>query len=453
MLLLAGLSVIFYQYGHLSNAAHEEKTAAFDRMAAARGEELCCEGWIASYPQYRYGGMTFEFETRVGGEEESRVRILVKTNEYLVGYGDSLRVCGRVYHGKGERRVSYGRYLKGRGLVGELRAPPGGVERLGGNSGNPVFRSILWPVHQRVRCDLVRGLGARSGIPVALLIGERGFLGRKTPGIFAGLGLSHLLALSGLHLGFVAAAAYLLLRALGCRSGLLLIAVLAIYVGIVGFIVSLARALAMAILLIVASMIHRPLKPVSALGNALLLLLLFVPTSFFALGFQLSFLATYGVLRCVALIDPVGDGASKLRRLWFGVRSSLMVSISAQLFVAPIIIACFERVSVMSPLATLIFVVPVAVVLGGSALCAGLSSLWPAAAQPCFWVLERFLMGFGAVVDWASAVTPDRVAMPFPDIYLYYAGLAVLYHANVRKRTRVVGIALVVIAVARATFF
>ncbi|UCH85367.1 MAG: ComEC/Rec2 family competence protein [Candidatus Latescibacterota bacterium] len=443
---LAVLAAGSYLYGYAAVLSHAGKTAAFDRAAAAGDGKLCLDGWVASYPQYRYGGMAFEFETRVGDARQVPIRILVKSKEYVVGYGDSLRVDGHAYYAKENRRASYGRYLKGRALAGEIRAAGGGVVHLAGESGYVLTRRVFWPIHERVRCDVVRGLGARSGVPAALLIGERGFLNRKAPGIFADLGLSHLLALSGLHLGFVAAGFLLAARLTGRRNPLLLIVVLVTYVGIVGFIVSLVRALVMALLLIVASAVHRPLRPVSALGNALLLLLIIMPLSMFSLSFQLSFLATYGVLRCVVLLKPSPGDYSWARRLWLAVRSSLLVSLSAQLFVTPLILHYFEGVSLLSPLATMIFVLPVAAILTATAVCAGLSWICQPAASIGFDGLGWFVVWFGKSVEWAGSVSPDRVNLPAPDIYLYYGGLGLLFHANGGRWARSVGVVLLLIA-------
>ncbi|MEJ2719596.1 MAG: ComEC/Rec2 family competence protein [bacterium] len=451
MAALAALAVLFFLYGRLSVEHHEAGTRAFEDAAAASGGTLCVEGWVASYPQYRYGGMTFELAARVGAESGDR-RVLVRTKEYRVGYGDSVRVRGRIYHARGDRRLSYARYLKSRGIVGELRVPPAGVERLGGRAGNPFCRSVLWPVHQRIRCELVRGLGARSGVPVALLIGERGFLPAGASGTFARLGISHLLALSGLHLGFVAGALLLIFRITGCKNRYLLIIALAAYVGIVGFIISLTRALLMASLLIAASMLHRPLRPVTALGNAFLLILLVYPTSFFSLGFQLSFLATYGVLRCVPLMARV-RAEGRLRRVWLGIRSSLLVSVSAQLFVAPVIAHAFGRISVVAPVTTLICVLPVAALLAGAAVCALLSIVSTAAGPLGFAVLERGAVMFDALVERLVDIAPEPVPAPPPNIYLYYAGLALMYRTDARMRTRAAGAALVIAGCAAGRFF
>jgi hypothetical protein len=77
----------------------------------------------------------------------------------------------------------------------------------------------------------------------------------------------------------------------------------------------------------------------------------------------------------------------------------------------------------------------------------------PAAAPIGFAILERVLIVLDGLVEWAAAVAPDRIAMPTVDIYLYYIGLTILYHANARKRTRFLGLGVAVLAVVRDLFF
>lgn len=287
-------------------------------------------------------------------------------------------------------------------------------------------RDVFFRCHDWVRQELCRGLGSRAGIPVALLIGERGYLDRRANEAFRKLGISHLLALSGLHLGFVAGALVLLLRALRRRGEPALLAALAAYVGVVGPIISLYRAFVMAAVLIAASIVKRPLTPLTALVQAFIVVLLVYPHAFYSVAFQLSFMATFAVLLCVRDIRPAGSRGVGCR-VAFWVRSSLRVSVAAQLVVAPLIVHYFERMSLFSPLATLVFVFPTAFVLFASAAAVLVAAAVPAAGGLVFAGLDRVATLFQASLIRSAEVLPGVVSPPAPDAWLYYGGLLLIW--------------------------
>lgn len=440
--LLVVAAALFFGYGYVSIKG-ARRDAARVLVSSSRNEgtgELA--GWVCGFPYWRYGGVAFGFRTRVDGIE---CTVLVQSKEFLASYGDSLRVRG-TWKPRGDLPVE--RWITrclATGYAGDFRARGGEIERLGGQGGKWISRRVLFPCHDRVRQELCRGLGSRSGIPIALLIGERGYLDRKANEAFRSLGISHLLALSGLHLGFVAGAFVLILRLIGKRGEIVLLAVLGVYVGAVGSIVSLYRAFAMAGVLIAASIVKRPLRPTTALAQAFVLVLLVHPHSYYSVAFQLSFLATFAVLWCVDGIRPPGS-RTIAGRAAFWVRSSLQVSLAAQLFVTPLIIHYFGRVSLFSPLATLAFLWPVAFLLFASALAASVAIALPSAGAVAFWGLDRAATLFQKTLVASAGVLPGGVSPPAPDAWLYYAGCCVIMLGRGRWRSGIAGAALLVLS-------
>ncbi len=82
-------------------------------------------GWISSFPSHGFGRVSFELATTLDGV---RLRVLVSTREFVVAYGDSVRVHGRPV----TKPRSNGAYLRGRGCAGSIRVVPGGVAVLSG---------------------------------------------------------------------------------------------------------------------------------------------------------------------------------------------------------------------------------------------------------------------------------------------------------------------------------
>jgi competence protein ComEC len=432
-------AILFGVYGALSIGSLRYRTELFEAKRSDDQGRVVIEGWVSSFPAYRYGGMAYSLRTHLDGVE---CTVYVRSREYVVSYGDSLRVSGRLYQPKPDRRAGYARYLFGRGVCGEIRAAPAAVERLDGANGSWSERMVLWPLHDRLRRMANRSIGSRCGIAIALLLGEKGYLERGTRKAFVRLGISHLLALSGLHLGFVATAMLLIFRMARRRSGLALVGCLAVYVGVVGCIVSLYRAFVMAVVLVTAAGIKRPMDPLGALANAFVIVLLVFPYAFYSVGFQLSFLATLAVLLHVRNLSPP-TSKGRAVRVWFWVRSSLTVSLAAQAIVAPLVLSYFGRMSLVSPLGTLLFVVPVGILLVGLGAGAVISLVIPGLEPVLFGGLGWFLDIFRNVLIKLASLGPDPAVLPVPEPWIYYAGVAMILVGRAGRWRKLAGVCVI----------
>lgn len=114
-------------------------------------------------------------------------------------------------------------------------------------------------------------------------------------------GLSHVVAVSGMHVAFLIAALGLLVRSRR-RTALLGIPLILLFMAMVGFTPSVTRAGIMQILLLTAPLLHRENDPPTALAAAGLLLLLINPFAIGSTGLQLSFAAMAGLILCAGRI-------------------------------------------------------------------------------------------------------------------------------------------------------
>ncbi|WP_352398238.1 ComEC/Rec2 family competence protein [[Clostridium] aminophilum] len=126
----------------------------------------------------------------------------------------------------------------------------------------------------------------------AILLGDRGMLSEEDANLFREGGISHILAVSGLHVSLIGMTIYTVLRrmgagygAAGAAAGILLL----IYGTIAGFGASVFRAVFMTCLGMGANFIGRTYDRMSAMALALLLLLVQSPFLLYSAGVQLSF--------------------------------------------------------------------------------------------------------------------------------------------------------------------
>lgn len=223
--------------------------------------------------------------------------------------------------------------------------------------------SRFWPRQQQRFSRSVDRLFSQEHIPLAkaVLMGERSGLDADVRTAFSRAGLAHLMAVSGMHVGFLLMPLWFVLPWFR-RSGLFMVAgllltglVLLTYAGITGFSVSVSRASIMSFGLAAARLFHKPGTSLNILGTAALLLLVYDPEMLFDVGFQLSFLAVLVILTTLPqtrYLLPTKYRYGKLA----GFFQFFMLSVLVQGALYPVLIRTFNEFSVAGPLANLLAV-------------------------------------------------------------------------------------------------
>ena len=344
--------------------------------------------------------------------------------------GDRLTVEGRT---RPRPDSSYGHYLERLGAWGTLDARS--MEVLA----RPVDPGTLLEGWRRDAGEtLTRVLPEpEAGLAAGILIGLRDRVDREVAAAFTTAGVSHVVAISGWNIAIVAAAVGAMAGRLGRRRRAVVTAVAVVsYIVFAGASPSVLRAGAMAGVVLLARESGRSGRAAAALGLAAFLLLLAEPSLVSDAGFQLSTLATAGL---VAWATPL---TARLDRLTHGrlprwLSESLGVSLAAQAATLPVVLASFGRLALISPAVNLLIVPLVTpamaaglVALAGGALVnLGAPTFLGAVLAAPGWVTLRLIIG---IVDATAALPFASVAFePAVGVWL---GLA----------TAVIGLALVV---------
>ena len=193
-----------------------------------------------------------------------------------------------------------------------------------------------------------------------LVLGGSGRLAGELREVFARAGILHILAVSGLHVGFVGMflGFLLLFVPLDYRMKfVVLMTGLFIYAGVTGFRPSVCRATVMAFLFGLAIVLQRNVDHIHVINITAIVFLLFNPLLILDISAQLSFAAVYGILYVYPKIDELIIRKAK-RRLRY-MLTPMAVSFSAQLFVAPLLIYYFRRLPIYA-IFTNLLVVPIA---------------------------------------------------------------------------------------------
>ena len=169
------------------------------------------------------------------------------------------------------------------------------------------------------------------------------------------LGLSHLLAVSGMHLSVLYAFLSFLLKKLRApkvlRLMLLTLAVL-LYMALCAFTLSVLRAGIMLMLLLAGELLGEKQNGMTSLCAAGALILFFSPFSAYDVGFLMSFAATFGILAANAALSR-GEDEKSGKTLPYLLRL-LLVSVAAQIAVLPVAIFVYGGYSPLAPVFTVL---------------------------------------------------------------------------------------------------
>ena len=254
--------------------------------------------------------------------------------------------------------------------------------------------------------------GPQRDVLRALILGDRSRIPPDLREAFHRTGIGHLLAISGLHIGIVAGAAFSVLVILLSRIEILLwhawvrkaaaigafIPALA-YALLAGMSPSTQRALAMVGMFLLTFLLQREQDSVNTLAVAALLILLFDPTALYSISFQLSFTAVFFIIVGLSRLQrpPTAAGSSTAlgSRLGRKLAGFCIVTLAATIGTLPLIMAYFQQVSLIGLISNLVFVPLVGFgVVPLGLLSVFISGIFPPAAA---WGMQAA----GSLLAWA----------------------------------------------------
>lgn len=285
----------------------------------------------------------------------------------------------------------------------------------------------------------------------ALAVGDKSSISSQQWRVLASTGTSHLMAISGLHIGLASLFAYVLIRRLvpvpvmkhipaqhvALIGGMVMAS---LYALVAGLSIPTQRAIIMLFVLSLMLLSRRNHRPLDALGFALLLVLLIDPIAVLSAGFWFSFSAVAVIFISISRAQKqAGFDAS----LWGKVKATLKQWIRLQLlislFLLPLSLFMFQQVSLVSPLANLLLIPYVSFLVVPLVLLAIIFSLlWPSFSDLLFTLAAALLdfiwplLSYLSTLPYALWVRGDvgiveLLAATVAMLLLFYAGQIVAY--------------------------
>ena len=353
--------------------------------------------------------------------------------------GDGLRIQSRIDPNDEWHRgtFDYRRYLETHGFTGHTFIASWKWQKaeisLKGLSHLERTRFFFLRLRHRflARLSAVRAENDAYSVIAAMTLGDKSALTQDLKDVYAVTGASHVLALSGLHLGIIYSLLSLLSvgrKRFSIHFSLLTIIVLWAYVFLVGMPVSVVRSALMLSLYALLSLGHRDKMSVYSLAFAAIVLLLMNPLSLFDVGFQLSFMSVLFIVVWVPLLlDVFPADYLQAHRLVHWFCAMVAVSIAAQMGSAPLIAYYFGRFSTWFLLTNFI-VVPAATLI---LWFAPIALLIPSLAYLLLYIVARLntVLTLLAALPFASI---DGLCPTALQIVMVYVILIALYLLTTR---------------------
>jgi competence protein ComEC len=283
-------------------------------------------------------------------------------------------------------------FTEGVGATGYVRPNPKPV-LLGRDS---AWSSIsVW--RQTITDQLSSALGSSESLALikALTIGDGSSITQQQWEVFRKTGTTHLVVISGSHIGLIAGLIYFVVLRLWAWSSYLawspqkvaaFSAVLAgiFYSGLAGFSVPTQRSVIMLSVAMAAIILQRNSRPFNVLFIAMFAVLVIDPLAVLSAGFWLSFVAV-GVI-----IYTVSGRLGMLGHVWGGIKINWVTSVG----LSPLLLLFFQQVSLIAPLANLIAVPVISLlVVPFSLLAVIVLFILPEAANKLFYWVDQVLQG------------------------------------------------------------
>jgi len=294
-------------------------------------------------------------------------------------------------------------------------------------SGRFSFRAMLSRWNFAAAYCLEQTIGGEAGkLASALLLGTRDHLSGDTSLHFRRAGVSHLLALSGLHVSILIAALELFLKAISCPKRIRAISVFVIafgYLFFTGASPSIVRAVLMLGVLTLGYYWNTDYDPFTSVSVVLALLLLISPNAVLDMGLWLSFVAAASILIFLPAFDSVQEFlyakltiSPKLIKAISGTVTALIVGLAANLALLYLQAIFFGEVSLGSVPATLVLSIPTTLLLVLSVI----TLIIPPLGFLTAFVGDVML----AITEWFSNI--EGILIPLNDTLSQACALAVL---------------------------
>lgn len=334
----------------------------------------------------------------------------------------------------------YARYLYHRGFSGTLWVPATDWRKLNTAPLHTLRIQSLKFKHFMIGKYRSWGLESQAlAVVAAVALGEKSHLDDGLREVYSSSGVSHVLAVSGLHVGILCWFLYLIFPAALFRRAewlrqLLVLAILWAYAFMIGLPMSITRSLLMFTVIGVCRARKLEISSLNSLGVAALFVLAVSPQALFDLSFQLSFSAVLAIILWVDIIWGTYRTRTRIGNYFWNI---IALSIAAQLGTAPLVMYHFTGFSTYFLISNL-FVVPLMFVVVVLAVSLSITGWIPILGKLTVVILSWIVNGLTWLLERISQLPYAHLDLTIDhawQVWVIYVVLFFVYLWVVEKRT------------------
>lgn len=334
------------------------------------GSNVKIEGTIISNPISKQYKTNFTLKVRSINNDttfkNTKLRVNVKNDNMQYKYGDKISLIGNFEYAQQRRNTGgfdYREYLKTKGIYGIVTTNKKSIKLEKENNVNFVFllaNNIATKIKENINKIFEK---EEASILTAILLGNKDNMEEETKEAFKRSGLSHMLAISGLHVSYVIMIVSFIIgkSKISKKVGkIITILFLLFFILLTGGTLSVARACLMSIYMIITSLLNKRVSVFSSINISLILLLIINPYCIFDIGLQLSYGGTIGIVLIYNIIKDLISNKkeqenvtdikkNKILKFFQNLKSKIkeiaIVSISANAVILPIMLYHYNTLS------------------------------------------------------------------------------------------------------------
>jgi len=354
-----------------------------------------------------------------------------------VRYGDRIQIYGEPATPFESEDFSYKEYLARQNIHSVVRVYSG-AKILERDLGNPFFATLYKLRDHAHRAILATFPEPAASLLAGILLGVESGIPRDLRDAFSATNTAHIVAISGFNIAIIAGILTQFTGRLTQRGAVfIVVAGLVAYTLLVGASASVVRAAVMGSLTVLARALKRPNDALNALAASAIGMTAWNPFFLYDVGFQLSFLATLGLILYVTPLTRTFEkffarftSSERAKQIVGGLSDSLIVTLAAQITTTPLIVFAFHRFSPIGLVANflVLWAQPAVMIFGGIATLAAMI------VQPIGQVLAWLALPF---LEWTIRVVQAIAALPLPvieigrmDVLALFAGYALIFGAT-----------------------
>ncbi len=334
-------------YVYNKNLNYESKYKKYDN------KNISIEGTIISDIEEKEYNYTFTIRTK---DDYFLVNLKKNKEEISLEYGDKLQISGEYQEPNKARNYKgfdYKNYLKINKIYGIIRVDlyTNIIIKHQKNLSN--FKLLIHKIREKLKQNIQELLTKETyALGIGILIGDNSRINEKIVEDFKNSNLSHMLAVSGAHINYVVLTVSILFtkKRAGIKAQrVVTIMMMLFFMELTQMTSSVVRAGISCIIYMLASLLYRKADVINAMAISTLLILLNNPFKLFDIGFQLSYAGTLGIILFCKLINiPIKNKLLKY------LKDSIIISISANIFIIPIMMYRFNTISLTFILSNLL---------------------------------------------------------------------------------------------------